>query len=134
MGTSRCRACGAGLLACLVRGWRRMGSERQSVDVMENPESSPLDLFGNHDLASIGESGMARTPPTESRRRRILIAAAATAALGAPVRIVDISASRWARKGRAGVRPARPAPFVRRPSTASQPAPQPEADHGGPAE
>jgi hypothetical protein len=83
---------------------------------------------------SIGENGMARTPLTQSQRRRILIAAAAAAALGAPVRIVDISASRWARKGRAGVRPARPAPFLRRPSVASQPEPEPQAEQGGRAE
>jgi hypothetical protein len=90
-------------------------------------------------MASIGpepieEHGIVRTPPTESQRRRILIAAAAAAVLGAPVRIVDISASRWARKGRAGVRPARPAPFVRRPSVASQPEPEPQAEQGGRAE
>jgi hypothetical protein len=70
------------------------------------------------------------------RRLRILIAAAATAALGAPIRILDIrSTGRWARKGRAGVRPASPAPFFRRSSAASQaenePAPGPEAEQGG---
>jgi hypothetical protein len=85
----------------------------------------------------------ARTPLTEWRRRGILIAAAATAALGAPVRILDIrsaagSASRWARKGRADVHPASPAPWLRRSSTASraenEPAPGPETEQGGQGE
>ena len=84
----------------------------------------------------IEQDEMARTPLTEPQRRQILIAAAASAALGAPVRILDIgTASRWARKGRAGVRPLRPAPFFRRSSTASQaasePAPAPETEQGG---
>jgi hypothetical protein len=83
---------------------------------------------------------MARTPLTDSQRRKILIAAAAAAALGEPARILDIRAaggspSRWARKGRAGVRPAGPAPFVRRSSTAPQlepePAPGSESGQGG---
>ena len=74
----------------------------------------------------VEEDAMPRAPLTEFERRQILIAAAATAALGAPVRILDIRAvSRWARKGRAGVRPARPAPFLRRSSAASQPEPGP---------
>ncbi|MGA3096347.1 MAG: hypothetical protein ABSF25_07830, partial [Bryobacteraceae bacterium] len=84
----------------------------------------------------IEEDEIARTPLTEERRRRILIAAAATAALGAPVRILESrSAGRWARKGRAGVQPARPAPFLRRSSAPSQvenePAPGPETEQGG---
>ena len=84
----------------------------------------------------IEDDGKGRTPPTDCQRRKVLIAAAATAALGEPVRILDIRAvSRWARKGRAGVRPASPAPFLRRSSTASQPEPgpalEPETERGG---
>ena len=81
----------------------------------------------------------ARTPLTDWQRRQVLIAAAATAALEAPVRILDIrpagdSASRWARKGRAGVRPAGPKPWLRRSSAASQAEPEPQTEQGGQGE
>jgi hypothetical protein len=85
----------------------------------------------------IEENATARTPLTERQRREILIAAAATAALGAPARILDIRVGRWARKGRAGVHPAAPAPFFRRASTASQAEdgrPQTQMEQGGPGE
>jgi hypothetical protein len=86
----------------------------------------------------IEENATAQTPLTERQRREILIAAAATAALGAPARILDIRVGRWARKGRAGVHPAPPAPFFRRASTASQaedePPPQTQTEQGGPGE
>ena len=110
----------------LLPGERSLAREAQSID-------------GD----GMAGTAAARDPLTESQRRRILIAAAAASALGARVRVTDIqpatgSASRWARKGRAGVRPALPAPFLRRSSMAppaeNEPAPEPEAEQGGQAE
>ncbi|MBZ5583170.1 MAG: hypothetical protein LAQ30_13395 [Acidobacteriia bacterium] len=68
------------------------------------------------------------------QRRRILIAAAAAAALGAPVRILDIrpaagAPSRWVRKGRLTSQ-SRGAPRARRPAPQAAELPQPEAREG----
>jgi hypothetical protein len=75
--------------------------------------------------AALNEDGDAakpegqRRPLTDWQRKQILIAAAATVALGAPVRILEIRqadepATRWTRTGRAGKRPPKPMPFLRR--------------------
>jgi hypothetical protein len=68
----------------------------------------------------------ARAPLTDWQRRCILIAAAATAALGAPVRVVDIRpvkdpADQWKRKTRTASRMPRRTPWLRKQTSAFAP-------------
>jgi len=74
------------------------------------------------------------SPLSGSQRRCILIAAAATAAVGAPVRILDVRpapvdpVNRWTRAGRAGRQIGRGAPVLRRGAVATHEAEPGEGD------